>query len=415
MSRHAVSTEFDRILALVSALPAVSDHEHHHEDVFFREPITLERLIANAYITWSGALEGDSSEARAAFLDRVKYNTYWHWFERGLRAVHGLAEPLTLENWDAVSRRVGAAYAADRDFHWRALRAAGYRRLIQDTFWDPGSDVGHPEIFTPAFRCDKFMYGYHRAAVAPNDYRVWERLDFTGNTLDDFAALMREKYRSARSAGKLAAIKCAEAYFRTIDFQPDDRAAAEQAFGTPPDRITREQHLAFGNYIFNRACEIAAELEVPLQVHTGLARLADSQPMKLEATIARHPKTRFVLFHSGFPWTHEVSGLAHNYSNVCPSLTWTATICTSAAIRALHDYLDVARSANTITWGSDCWIAEDSVGALLAWRFIVAKVIAERLADHRLAAADTEDLAERLLSRNVIRVYGLGGIGGISG
>jgi predicted TIM-barrel fold metal-dependent hydrolase len=249
------------------------------------------------------------------------------------------------------------------------------------------------------------MYGSHAESVAPDDFVPWARYGFTGKTLDDYLELMRETIRARHRAGKVVALKCAEAYQRPIQFMPDDRAAAQQIFGAHPSSVTREQHLLFGNYIFNRCCELAAELDLPFQIHTGLGNLSGSQPMHLIPVIERHPKTRFVLFHAGYPWTHEVAGLAHNYPNAYPSLTWTATICTAAAVRALHDFIDVAPSINTITWGSDCRIAEESVGALLAWRHIVATVIAERLEDGRLRPLDAHVLARKLLFENGWRVY----------
>ena len=194
---------------------------------------------------------------------------------------------------------------------------------------------------------------------------------------------------------------------RPISFLPDDREAAERAFGKSPEKITREEKILFGNYIFNRFCELAEQMDVPFQVHTGLAQLSGSNPMNLEPIIARYPKTRFVLFHSGFPWIHEAAGLAHNYPNVLPSLTWTATICTSAAVRALQDFIDVAPSVHTIAWGSDCWTAEESVGALLAWQHVAARAIGERLDHGLLRAAEAESLARKLMFENGRGIYAL--------
>jgi len=127
--------------------------------------------------------------------------------------------------------------------------------------------------------------------------------------------------------------------------------------------------------------------------------------MLLEPIIARYPQTRFVLFHSGYPWIHVVGGLAHNYPNALPSLTWTPTISTSAAVEALNDYIDVASSINTITWGSDCWVPEDSVGALLAWRHVVARALAERMEYGLLDRRNAEILACKLMYENGHYVY----------
>ncbi len=396
---------FSSIYEYVSSLPVFSDHEHQRGDEFFREGMSLEKVIANSYIAWTGFVSDGTRESRERFLDNAGFNSYFTWLEKGIQKVHGIGSRITLENWDFISDTIKKTYAADPDFHWRSLLDNGYERQILDTFWDPGLDNGHPEVFTPAFRIDKFMYGYNASSVAPNDFIPWERYGFSGGSLDDYVEHMRNIIIKQYRKGKVAAFKCAEAYNRHISFLPDDYEAAKAAFNKPAEEITEEEKILFGNYIFNRCCELAAQLEVPFQIHTGLARLSGSRPMNLEPVIARYPKTRFVLFHSGFPWTNEVSGLAHNYGNVCPSLTWTATICTSEAVRALHDYIDVSCSINSITWGSDCFVPEDSVGAMLAWRYIVATVLEERYTDGRMDMKDVEILARKLMYENGRRLY----------
>ena len=397
--------EFHAIYDYISTLPVFSDHDHHQTDEFFAEGVTLDKLLSNSYVAWTGYTCDGSDEARAKLLENVRYNSYFTWFQRGLQKVHGIDHELTAENWQEVSDKVAARYAADADFHWRALLANGYKRLILDTYWNPGSDNGHPEAFVPTFRIDKFMYGHHAEAIAPDEFPVWQRYGFEGGSLAEFVEMLRATIKGRYEQGKIAALKCAEAYHRDINFLPDDKAAAEKAFGKHPKEIGDGELRAFSSYIFNRACELAEELDVPFQVHTGLGELAGSQPMKFEPMLIKYPKVRFVLFHSGYPWTDEAAGLTHNHANALPSLTWTATICTSAAIRALGDFIDVAASCNSITWGSDCWVAEESIGAMLAWRFVVAKVLAERLADGRLTASRAEALARKLMYENGRSVY----------
>jgi len=401
----AEASEIEAVLRDLESMPVFSDHCHHLPDEFFRQPVTLDLLMNKSYVSWTGFCCDGTAQARRLLLDNVRFNSYYVWLERGVRQVHGIEEEISVDNWDAVSAVIAARHRADARFHWQALRDKGFERLILDTYWDPGQDGGHPEVFTPAYRIDKFMYGYHVESVAPDDFRVWERYGFTGGSMDDFVEMMLDLIRRRWRQGKVAALKCAEAYCRPIQFMPDDREAARAVFGKHPDRTTEAERIAFGNYVFNRACDLAAELKVPFQVHTGLARLAGSQPLNLEPIIARYPNVTFVLFHAGYPWTHQVAGLAHNYRNVAPSLTWTPTISTSAAVAALHDFIDAACSCNTITWGDDCWTAEESVGALLAWRFVVATVLAERFRDGRLSARGAEALGRKLLRDNGRSVY----------
>jgi predicted TIM-barrel fold metal-dependent hydrolase len=249
------------------------------------------------------------------------------------------------------------------------------------------------------------MYGFHAESVAPNDFHTWERYGFAGGTLADFVELMRQTIRTRHRAGQVVALKCAEAYHRDINFLPDDAAAARKAFGVHPSRISAAQKTAFSNYIFNRACELAAELDVPFQIHTGLAQLAGSDPLRFEPILLKYPHVQFVLFHSGYPWIDSSAGLAFTHRNMLPSLTWTATVSTTAAIRALHEFLDVTKSVNRITWGSDTWVPEESVGALLAWRMIVATVISERLERGLLHPKHADGLAAKLMVENGRRIY----------
>ena len=400
------SAEYRAVYRQLESLPVYSDHSHHGKDDVFDRPFTLEKALSKSYVSWLWHPLDGTPARRRALLDHGRHNTFLIWFEKGLQRVHGLAEPLRVENWDAISDTMVRTYAADRDFHWQALRNHGFERAVLDTYWNPGDDNGHPDIFTPTFRIDLFMYAHHAEAVGPESIHPWAHYGLAPRTLAELVDQMRAFIRGRWQLGKVAAFKCAEAYFRDLAFQPDDAEAAARVFGRHPGEVTREESHAFGNFIFNRCCELAAELDVPFQVHTGLAKLAGSQPMIFEPTVARHPRTRFVLFHSGYPWIHQAAGLAFTYSNVLSSLTWTATISTTAAIRALHEFLDVACSVNNITWGDDCWCTEEAVGALLAWRHIVATVIVERLSGGLLHPGEVDNLAEKLLFRNGRRIYG---------
>ena len=74
---------------------------------------------------------------------------------------------------------------------------------------------------------------------------------------------------------------------------------------------------------------------------------------------------------------------------------------------ALHQYLEVARSSDLIAWGSDTWTSEDAVGALLAWQYVVATVLAQKVEDGYFDMAEAEVLVHKLMYRNAARIYGL--------
>ena len=85
-----------------------------------------------------------------------------------------------------------------------------------------------------------------------------------------------------------------------------------------------------------------------------------SNPMYLVPLIEKHPGTKFVLFHGGYPWTREIGGLLHNYPNVYADLVWLPLISPTAAVQALHEWIETAVTSEKITWGGDCWTPEET-------------------------------------------------------
>ena len=405
--------DFARIYNVVDSIKVFSDHEHHLPDQCFKDGFTLQKLIDYSYLFWM--LGGENQRVmpeRKEFFDRLRFNSYFHWFERGLQEVHGHDLKFNFENWETIDSRVTKAYQ-NKDFHWQTLMRHGYDKIILDAYWDPGSDDGHPEIFTPTFRIDKFGFGYHKDAttrldaphIGPELFCPWKRYGFAGKTLSDYVDMAQSILTERYQAGKFVSLKTAIAYDRTVDFYPDSKELAEKAFGKAPGEITPQEQRHFLNYIFHRCFEVAAKLDIPVQIHTGLADLRGSNPMLIEPLLRQYPQIRFILFHSGYPWSAEVAALAHNFTNAFPSLTWTPIISTSAAIRILDEFIDVAPNINTITWGGDSWVAEESVGAQLAWKHVVASVLTKRYRERMLSANDVEVLAEKLLLTNGRSVY----------
>ena len=88
--------------------------------------------------------------------------------------------------------------------------------------------------------------------------------------------------------------------------------------------------------------------------------------------------------------------------------SYTLTIVsTTGAVLALHEFLEIAHSSDLIAWGSDAWSSEEAFGALLAWRHVVAKVLAEKIDDGYLDRDEAETLAHKLMYRNAAGLYGI--------
>jgi len=388
------------IRAYVDQTDIFSTHEHHREDEFHRA-LDLDRLFASSYAAWWGLPKDRTAQERQQWLDRIRNNSYYVWLEKAIQRIYG-ADPITELNWDEISGRIQEAHSQE-GHHIRLLQQHGrYIRLLEDCFWNTGSDVGRPEMITPVYRIDQWAYAYTPELVMQE---VSKSLAGEVNTLDGFEEALAGELRTRRPG--IAALKCAIAYQRTLSIQPVERKEALEIYGKSPATITEQEKLKFGDYVLSLAAQLAAALELPIQIHTGLAKLSGSNPMLLEPYIARNPKTKFVLFHGGFPWVKETAGIAHNYSQVVLDINWLPLISTTSAIEALHTYIEVLPNSGNITWGGDCQTSEESVGASLAFRHVLAKVLSDKVNDGYFDERRALAFADKIMHKNARAIYNL--------
>ena len=380
-------------------LPAASSHCHHMRPEQHRG-MDLDRLLTSSYAGWCGIPVGQTAAGHQSYIDQIGANTYFVWLSKALAELYGQGE-ITAANWSAISEAIVTAHE-DPEHHFRLLSdRCKYQFAVQDSYWDPGYDLGRPELFHPTYRINSWVMAHGPGVTDHNGNTPWHE-GFAPVTLEEYLAAMEHAIEAAMGRGCVA-LKSALAYDRTVAFDNPDTEAAKRAFGHGSASASPQDALAFGDVVFHRICAIAGKLGLPVQVHLGLGILRGSRPMLFEPVIAAYPKTVFDLFHCGYPWVDEIGGLLHNYQNVHADLCWLPLISTAAAVRALHEYLEVAPSADRLLWGDDTWTGEEAYGARMAWEHVVAHVLGERVAS--LPRARAESLAERLMSGNVQQCF----------
>jgi predicted TIM-barrel fold metal-dependent hydrolase len=404
---------YDRVYRYLETLPVVSTHEHHLEDDD-QAGLTLEKIFERSYVGWQGLSWGTDRAGRRDFLDRARYNSYFVWLQKALEELYGFGGRITADNWEELSARISRRHREDRDLHLKILKErCRYRAGLADIYWDPGSDLGHPELFRPVVRSDVFITCFHPDVRDHDDNSPWLFFpQVKGLGFDEYVDFVLDFHRRGVEEKGAVAFKLATAYERPIAMGDASYERAARVYLRDPGQVgDREKH-AYGDYLIHRVCALAAELGVPYQVHTGLGQLGGSNPMNLEPLISSHPELRFVLFHGGYPWCSQVGALAHNHPNVLVDLVWLPLISTSAAARSLHEYLEVVPSSRRIAWGSDTWTSEEALGALLAFQHVLARVLAEKIEDGYLDMEDAEDVSRKIMHRNAEGIYGLEGRSG---
>lgn len=393
---------FNELMEYLYSLPVISTHCHHMPGDQQRN-IGLKDIFENSYVGWCNMPLEESKENIKAFTHSLRHNSYFHWLEKSLQEICGIDKPINEQTYFEFDDAVRANYA-DADHHLRILKdKCNYRKVVLDPYWNPGDNLGHPELFTPTFRVDVFMSGYSREAMDRNDRNPFALYGWGDVSFDEYLNLFAGKVREAIRNGCVS-LKCAMAYERPLNFTRTEKAAAAKGYFNP--NATAEDIRRFQDYIFFTACELAGELDVPFQIHTGLGKMENSRAIELLEVIDSFPGTRFDLFHGSYPWMSDVCGLVHNYGNVYADLCWLPLISTTASVRFIKEILEVG-NLETMMWGCDAWRSEESFGGLLAARYAVAKALSQLVEDQWLGMEDAKEICRHIMYKNAEKAYKL--------
>jgi len=387
----------------IHSLGVVSTHDHHWPGALYTG-VDLRSIFHNSYTAWRAELpELDDRGRCAAFILRYKCNSFFLWLFEALEKLYGL--PVTAENLPEIDRRVQDAYAKDNSRPIRILKEnCRFEKVINDRQPDSGSDLGHPELFAPAFRCDGFFSGYLRDKPDPNGFFIYSLFEGAPvETLPDYLEAMRLAVKRKKEAGCVA-LKVAIAYERPLTFENTDINKAAGAFHNPG--ATEKEIFDFGDRVMFSLAEAAAEFDLPLQIHTGLGQLKATNPIGLQKLIESNPKTRFHLLHGGFPWFDDTYALLAQYKNVWSDTCWIPYLSTSAAAGYIVTTLEVS-DAHRLTWGSDAWMSEDAYGALLAMEHTLALALSRMINDGLADKPYAKYIAKRIMHDNAKEFFGI--------
>ncbi|MDD5017084.1 MAG: amidohydrolase family protein [Eubacteriales bacterium] len=400
-----MSTYYYELMEYMKAIKPISTHCHHRPDAMFANDFCLKTLLEESYSNWCGVEVGDTFESRKYYFDLIKNRNFFKCLEKALQLIYKIDTPLRADTYEIFDFAVRKAHREDPDFHMKLLTdIAGYDHVILDSYWQPGENGGHPELFSPTFRIDSFFFGFNPELKDHDGNNCGKFFGDRFGDFDTFFMSLKELIIDSHKRGAVA-IKCATPYDRGLDFEFVTEKKARKVFEKREGSYDIADVKAFQDYIFLQTCQIAAELDIPFQVHTGLGRLSKTNAYLLQPVIEANPDTRFVLFHGGYPWMDDIFGLVHVYpKNVFPDIVWLPLISTEAAVRMLTELIEVANS-QSICWGDDTWTSEESYGALMAVRHVLAMVLSNKIKDGYMLPADAFEAASNILRNNAQRIY----------
>lgn len=392
------------LVAYIKNHPIINTHSHHFPDNAFVE-FSLDALLKSTYLDWCGAEVGVTRASHYEYLEKVRFKSYFVWLLKSIKEIYSFDEVLSEENWDILSELIRTSHQ-DPSFHLEILeKKCKYEKIILDTYWNPGDNNGHPEVFSPTFRIDPLFLGFSTEMKDHDGNNPSTLYGVHPETLSEYLSWVRDLIIQKKSQGCVA-LKNAIAYDRSLSFERVSKEKAERVFNTNSRGITANDIQNFQNYLFNYVCEMAAEYSLPLQCHTGMGQLFETRAMEMKQVIESNPNTKFVLFHCSYPWTSDISGLLHVYPNVYPDLCWLPLLSPTAAKRTLHELIEIGTS-DKICWGCDTWTSEESYGAVIAFRSILSQVLNEKMREGYLSGSDAEKIADNVLVHNARNLYGL--------
>jgi predicted TIM-barrel fold metal-dependent hydrolase len=278
--------------------------------------------------------------------------------------------------------------------------------VVVDAYWRPLNVRDHFPFTVSTYHVTRAVQAFHPSESGRDyhsPYLFAKKHHMKIETLDDYVAVVDRIVAEAKKAG-VVCLKSAIAYQRTIKFDRVSKSRAEEAFGKTRKELTPAQIKAFEDYMFWKMCQLAAKHDLPFQIHTGHARIQSSNPMNLVNLIHANPRTKFILFHGGFPWVGESGMIALRYPNVSLDSVWLPTLSYTMAKRAYKEWLDMF-SSNRIMWGSDMNTIEGTYSMGVYTRRCIAEALAEKVVAKELREEDARRIARQILRENALAMF----------
>jgi len=302
---------------------------------------------------------------------------------------------------------IDAACRALRSPGWytRVLTQAGVERCqVNSLESDPFCETDQPALLEQ----DLALY----PLVAGSAPAVERRSGIDVGGLDDYLDVIEWCFE--RFAPSAVAVKLAWAYFRPLAVSEPGappRAAFARLRRGESDLTDRR---AVEDFLLARCIELATEHHLPFKLHLGhLAgtsrpelrwvphHVADVVPL-----VHGHPRTTFVLMHTGWPQQEQLLSVAKHFPNVVVDLCWAWSLAPRSTTDFVQRFLTTVPANKLLCFGGDSMVVETIVGhAELARRGLEA-ALGGLVGSDWLTLEGALDLVPQLMRGNALRIFG---------
>ena len=414
---------YARLKTVIDAVPAIDTHDHlrpfdqlPNKDKTDRGTgMTLHSIFAGSYYPGINRLsnwpEGKSFDdwwavAREDFQD-ARATSFYRYLLPGFRDLYGVDfDTITDEQARALNDKIFANYQDDQWLLEVITKRANIELMFIDPYWARLQFERAYKFSVPVLNVTMLLSGTHASGFGnPLDspYVFAERQGKPIATFDDYLETLEEIFRQAVAADT-ACLKSTQAYQRTLDYQNVSKERAAAAFGKKREEIKPEEFKAFEDFLFWHIAKLSAKYELPFQIHTGQARIQGSNPMLLVDLIQANPRTKFILFHGGYPWIGETAVIGMKCRNVWIDSCWLPTLSYSMAKRAYQEWLE-AMPSDRIMWGADTVQAEGIYAATEFTRQCLAEALAEKVERGELREEHAARIGRQVMRDNALKLF----------
>ncbi|MDC7234265.1 MAG: amidohydrolase family protein [Spirochaetales bacterium] len=228
-------------------------------------------------------------------------------------------------------------------------------------------------------------------------------------SLQDLEDLLEKRIRCIAEYPGTVSLKSAMAYVRALDMKNPSRQDAETSFNLMLNGRVFDAG-ALMDYLLNKMFSLAGELDLPVQLHTGFnagiyGDFRNGNPLPLIPTLQRHPDTKFVLFHSSWPFAEQLGALGKAFPNVWLDMSWSWNLSPLSMQQQLKNWLGSVPSNKITVFGGDGWTPVWSAASALLAKRCTADVLSELVNTDYFSRRDAEETADRLLYKNGLELY----------
>ncbi len=406
-------------------LSVVDCHEHlPPESERVKQPVDFSLLFSH-YCEAELKSSGMPPDDLAAFYSPKtplarKWELFAPWYEHIADGGYCRAAHIAMQRFYGYERLTSLA---DAEAVTTALEAANrpglYRKVLKEACnlaisMNFGSLEDDPEFFAPVIFVSHFV-----EATLPVVRQLEKIRGRACGKLDDYVAAVFDQVKYYKQQGARG-LKLHLAYMRDLDFEPVTHADAEAVFNRISDEGYGWRYTALGyaesrplqNYMVHRLCEMAAEFDLPVVIHSALqadnyARALDAKPLPLWRIANRFRTTRFLILHAGLPWLEEAALLAKHFPNVYLDMTWDHIMSSELSVRGLRAFIDLVPRNKIFGFGGDYKVVEKVYGHLQIAKNDLALALAHKVAFEAMPLQRAEGWCKALLHDNPIAFYKL--------